>query len=166
MSEDKTGKSAALIGGIALIAVGVWFMAGSVLGPYLQPLREVWARVHQVGWPAAIIIAGIALIALSGRPGFKAPAAGARLYRSRTKKMWSGVLGGLSDYLDVDVTWLRLGYALLAVFFDFWPMLVVYIVASILVPKEPETVAAGTVTPQPGDVPPPPPLPPLPPAQG
>lgn len=166
MSEDKTGKNAALIGGIALIAVGVWFLTRGALLPWLEPLREAWDRVHQIGWPAAVIIAGVALVALSSRSGFKAPAPGTRLYRSRTKKMLGGVMGGLSDYLDVDVTWLRLGYALLAVLTDVGPLLLVYIVASVIIPKEPEPAVAGAHVPQQAGAVPPPPPPPPPPAQG
>lgn len=157
MSDDTTGKNAALIGGVVLIMVGVWFLTRSTVLPWLEPLREVWDRVHQIGWPAAIIIAGIALVALSSRSGFKAPAAGTRLYRSRTKKMFGGVMGGLSDYLGVDVTWLRLGYALLALLTDVGPLLLVYIVAAIVIPKEPEHAAAGAAAPPPWSPPPPPP---------
>lgn len=138
MPEDKTEKNAALVGGVVLIAVGVWFLTRGALLPWLRPLREVWDRVHQIGWPAAVILAGLALVLLSTRSGFKRPAAGTRLYRSRTKKMLAGVMGGLSDYLGVDVTWLRLGYALLAILTDVGPLLLIYIVAAIVVPKEPE----------------------------
>lgn len=58
-----------------------------------------------------------------------------RLYRSRTDRMISGVAGGLGEYLNIDVTIVRL----LFVFFALagGPGLLVYIVMLLVVPEEP-----------------------------
>ncbi|HZK49600.1 MAG TPA: PspC domain-containing protein, partial [Thermoleophilia bacterium] len=37
---------------------------------------------------------------------------GKRLYRSRSEKMLGGVCGGLADYLDFDVTLIRILWVL------------------------------------------------------
>jgi len=60
-----------------------------------------------------------------------------KLYRSRTDKMIAGVLGGLGDYFGVDSTILRLVWVLLTVFTGFFPGIIIYIVASVIVPPKP-----------------------------
>jgi phage shock protein PspC (stress-responsive transcriptional regulator) len=63
-----------------------------------------------------------------------------RLYRSRSEHMIGGVAGGVSEYLDIDPSIVRVVWALLAlitggVFF------VLYIVMWIVVPETPEGAA-------------------------
>lgn len=57
-----------------------------------------------------------------------------RLFRSKTNKVISGILGGLGDYLNMDPVILRLIWLLVVVFTGFFPGLIVYIIASIIVP--------------------------------
>jgi len=56
-----------------------------------------------------------------------------RLYRSRTKRVFAGVCGGLADYLGMDVTLLRI----LAVIIP-GINLVTYIILAVIMPEEPE----------------------------
>ena len=58
-----------------------------------------------------------------------------KLYRSVTNKKIAGVCAGLADYLDVDVTLVRLA-AVLAVVFGGSGVLA-YIIAWIVIPEEP-----------------------------
>lgn len=58
-----------------------------------------------------------------------------KLYRSNTDKMIAGVCGGLAEYLEVDSTVLRLLWTLVVVFSGFFPGVVVYIVAAIIMPQ-------------------------------
>jgi phage shock protein C len=51
--------------------------------------------------------------------------------------MIAGVLGGLGDYFGVDSTILRLVWVLLTVFTGFFPGIIIYIVASVIVPPKP-----------------------------
>jgi len=60
-----------------------------------------------------------------------------RLYRSRRDRVIGGVCGGLADYLNVDVTIIRIIW-LLAVLFG-GGGLVAYLIAWIIVPGEPGT---------------------------
>ncbi len=62
---------------------------------------------------------------------------GKKLYRSRTKRMISGVCGGLSDFLSIDETLVRLGVALAAAMTAFVPVAIFYFMAVIIVPEEP-----------------------------
>ena len=61
-----------------------------------------------------------------------------RLYRSRDERMVGGVLGGLAEYLGVDVTWVRIGFVVLAVLTGVGPAIIVYVIAMIIVPEEPK----------------------------
>jgi phage shock protein C len=62
-----------------------------------------------------------------------------RLYRSRRNSMIAGVCGGLGEYLNVDPTIMRL-VAVLLIFAD-GIGLIAYIIAWIIVPRNPEMEA-------------------------
>lgn len=58
-----------------------------------------------------------------------------RLYKSSSDKVISGVLGGLGNFLNIDPIILRLFYVLLA-FRAFSSFFIIYILASIIIPKD------------------------------
>jgi phage shock protein PspC (stress-responsive transcriptional regulator) len=68
-----------------------------------------------------------------------------KLYRSRKNSMIAGVCGGLGEYLNVDPTIMRL-VAVLLVFAD-GIGLIAYIIAWIIIPRNPE-LEAEIVAPQ------------------
>lgn len=51
------------------------------------------------------------------------------------EKMLTGVLSGVAEYFKVDPTLVRLGYLLLTVFTGFFPLVVVYFVAALVMPQ-------------------------------
>lgn len=59
-----------------------------------------------------------------------------KLYRSRTDKAFSGICAGVAEYFDVDVIIVRLLTVILA-FMSFGTVLVIYVIASLVVPEEP-----------------------------
>lgn len=59
-----------------------------------------------------------------------------RLVRSTRDMKVSGVLGGLSAYMEVDATAIRLLYAVITIFTGFFPGIFAYIVAVFIMPKE------------------------------
>lgn len=65
-----------------------------------------------------------------------------RLYRSRTNRMVSGVCGGLGEYLGLDPTWIRLAF--LAFTLAGGAGILIYILMLIIVPENPNQVAAPT----------------------
>ena len=72
----------------------------------------------------------------------QAPLPARPLMRSRYNKKIAGVCGGVAQYLEVDVTVVRLIWLVLT----FTPPsvgLIAYIVAWIVMPKEPERLTAG-----------------------
>ena len=58
-----------------------------------------------------------------------------RLIRSQSDKMVGGVLSGLARHYNLDLTWLRIG-VVLASLFTFGTVVVCYIVAMFIMPKE------------------------------
>ncbi len=67
-----------------------------------------------------------------------------RLYRSRNDRMLLGVAGGMARYFDLDPSIVRIVWALLALAGGAGILL--YIVAAIVVPEEPQGWAASSVT--------------------
>lgn len=61
---------------------------------------------------------------------------GKKLYRSKTDKVLTGLCGGLADYLHIDSVIIRLVWLLIVVFTGFFPGVVVYVVAALLIPKQ------------------------------
>jgi phage shock protein C len=76
-----------------------------------------------------------------------------KLARSRTDKKIAGVCGGFANYLDLDVTLIRIVWLML-VFFGGWGV-IGYIIAWIVMPEEPlpraETSAVIPAIPQPAE---------------
>ncbi len=60
-----------------------------------------------------------------------------KLYRSRTDKVFGGVIGGLAEFFNVDATPIRLVWTLVVVFTGFAPGVLVYILALFIVPQKP-----------------------------
>lgn len=60
-----------------------------------------------------------------------------QVYKSEDNKILAGVFGGLGEYMDVDPTILRLIFLLIVVFTGFFPGVILYIVAALIVPQKP-----------------------------
>lgn len=61
-----------------------------------------------------------------------------KLYLSRIDKKLTGLCGGLAEYFGVDANILRV-FAVVGCLFSFGTVLFLYIVCSLIVPKEPLT---------------------------
>jgi phage shock protein C len=68
-----------------------------------------------------------------------------KLYRSQTNKTVYGVLGGLGEYFDVDPTILRLGYIFFSVISAGIGGLVIYLLAVLVVPENPNKSTEETM---------------------
>ncbi len=66
--------------------------------------------------------------------GFKMQTTSKKLYRSSTDKKLAGVCGGLAEYFNVDPTWVRLAFLVLAMAGG--PGLLLYIVLALIIPEE------------------------------
>ncbi len=63
-----------------------------------------------------------------------------KLYRSNKNIVIAGVLGGLGEYTDTDPTIWRLGFVILSFMSHLLPAVIVYIIACIVIPKNPSHV--------------------------
>ena len=155
MSDEQQNQTPLVIIGLALVIAGLWAL-GNVGFPGLStvfgPMRTMWVQSRDWFWAGALITLGILAIVAGSKGGFHVslPGKDARLYRSRTDKMVSGVVGGIANYLSVDVTIARLAFVALAFVTGFWSMFWAYVIAAIIVPLEPRDVLLG-----PGSGPPP-----------
>jgi len=61
-----------------------------------------------------------------------------RLYKSESNKVFTGVIGGLGEYLDTDPVVLRLTWIGIVVFTGLIPGIIIYLVAVFIVPSPPK----------------------------
>jgi len=59
-----------------------------------------------------------------------------KLYRSKTNKVFFGVIGGIGEYTDVDPVLLRLIWVLIVLFTGVVPGMIAYLLAVLIVPKK------------------------------
>ncbi len=59
-----------------------------------------------------------------------------KLYRSTTDRIFTGICGGLAEYLNVDSNVLRLVWVLVVIFTGFVPGVLVYFIALAIVPEK------------------------------
>jgi phage shock protein C len=150
-----------LVAGIGLVVLGVWLLGQRLLGSAWEPLARLVRFLTSVAWPIVVIAAGVMLIVAARRGTLHAPAAGTRLYRSRSDRMLTGVLAGVGHYLGLDPTWVRIAYVILTLATSFFPALVAYIIATVIIPEEP-VASPGASQWQSVPTPPAPPVPPAP----
>ena len=68
-----------------------------------------------------------------------------RLYRSQKDRKLAGIFGGLGDYFEIDANLLRLIAVLLFLISGFFPVLITYVIAWIILPDEDQaTTETGT----------------------
>ncbi len=59
-----------------------------------------------------------------------------KLFRSKSNKVIAGVFGGLDDYFGVDANVLRVSFLALLVLTGFFPGIIAYVVAALVVPQK------------------------------
>ena len=59
-----------------------------------------------------------------------------RLYRSKENKVFAGICGGIGDYFSVDPALVRLIWLLIVIFTGFFPGLIAYLIAILIVPAK------------------------------
>jgi len=61
-----------------------------------------------------------------------------RLYKSKENKIFSGIIGGLGEYFNIDPVILRLLWVVILISTGIFPGILVYILAVFIIPKKPE----------------------------
>lgn len=59
-----------------------------------------------------------------------------RLYRTRTDRKLAGVCGGVAEYFNIDLTIVRVVWALLAFFYG--TSILLYLIMAFVVPEKPD----------------------------
>lgn len=59
-----------------------------------------------------------------------------KLYRSKTNKVFAGVIGGLGEYFDIDPVLLRFAWIILVMCTGFFPGVLAYIIGIFIIPKQ------------------------------
>jgi phage shock protein C len=70
-----------------------------------------------------------------------------KLYRSKSDCRLAGVLGGLGEYFEVDPTLIRLAYVVFTLTTGFFPGIIGYLLAILIIPKEPLALSSAAVHP-------------------
>lgn len=60
-----------------------------------------------------------------------------KLYRSKKDRKFSGVIGGIGKYANVDSNLLRVLFIVLVLMTGLFPMVIAYIIASFFLPENP-----------------------------
>ncbi|MEX1063761.1 MAG: PspC domain-containing protein [Candidatus Paceibacterota bacterium] len=64
-----------------------------------------------------------------------------KLKRSTSDRVLGGLAGGIAEYFGVDSTMVRLAIIILAVFSGIGPMVLIYFIAWLIIPKDKDEVA-------------------------
>ncbi len=64
-----------------------------------------------------------------------------RLYKSKENKIFSGVIGGIGEYFNVDPVILRIIWVVAVVFTALFPGIIVYLIAVFIIPQKPQEIA-------------------------
>lgn len=59
-----------------------------------------------------------------------------RLYKSKDNKVFSGIIGGIGEYFNVDPVLLRVVWVIITFGTGFFPGIFAYIVAMFIVPEK------------------------------
>lgn len=149
--EERTQSQRFLMAvGMALVLLGLWFIVDGVIAPMIAPLRHVTELAGDIAFPLALIVVG-AFIITRGRKG-ESPSSYAergerRLYRSRTNRVVTGLLGGVAALAGMDAGIVRVLFVLFTILAGgMWGVLL-YVVGSLLVPEMPSSYIGATPVP-------------------
>ncbi|NGX35175.1 MAG: hypothetical protein K1060chlam1_01547 [Candidatus Anoxychlamydiales bacterium] len=84
-----------------------------------------------------LIVYIIAAIVIPIEPASRKQKKYKRLYRSKKNKFIAGVLAGVSEFLKIDPTIVRLIFIAIMILTGFAPMIFSYVVAWIIMPEKP-----------------------------
>jgi phage shock protein PspC (stress-responsive transcriptional regulator) len=134
-NRDRSQDWVLLAVGIVIVVAGAWILLGRL--PILEPVRIALDLIRRISLPLILVAGGVLLILYATRRDLFTRPDGRRLYRSRTHRAISGVLGGVAEYFGWDVALVRILYVVIAFITGFGPLILAYIIASIAIPEAP-----------------------------
>ena len=143
-SEKKKHRDKSLFIGTALIAIGLlfFFRNGFIFRfgfdwPFLPLHWDYFWPILLIAFGAWYIYYSLKKEKSSAQNDSNAETTTPRRFmRSKDERMIGGVCGGLADLWGIDVTIIRVGYALITLFTHIVPGIVAYIVFLIAVPEK------------------------------
>ncbi|MFC1663951.1 PspC domain-containing protein [Patescibacteria group bacterium] len=63
-----------------------------------------------------------------------------RFYKSKENKVFTGVIGGIGEYFDIDPVILRVIWVFIVIFTALIPGIIVYLIASFIIPNKPREI--------------------------
>ena len=141
----KDTKNPALLWGVLLIVLGLIFLSRQIGWHYDWhfPFQyfHFWNVPWKTVWPLGLVLLGILYIIHVIRSDnvdqvHRIDKDKRRLFRKKETKMIAGVCGGIGEYLNVDVTIVRILFVLLAFATDIIVWIILYIILIIGLPQE------------------------------
>ena len=138
-SSENLIKDKSLFWGSLLIIFGLFFLlrqTGLFYG------FEFWRIPWQMVWASFLIIIGLYLLMnrkkKENTESETFEIKGKKLYRSKTQKMLAGVCGGIAEYFEMDVSIIRILWAIITIASAGFGILI-YILMIIIFPEAPES---------------------------
>ena len=138
-SSENLIKDKSLFWGSLLIIFGLFFLlrqTGLFYG------FEFWRIPWQMVWASFLIIIGLYLLMNRKKKEDTESETfeikGKKLYRSKTQKMLAGVCGGIAEYFEMDVSIIRILWAIITIASAGFGILI-YILMIIIFPEAPES---------------------------
>ena len=138
-SSENLIKDKSLFWGSLLIIFGLFFLLRQ-MGLFYG--FEFWRIPWQMVWAVFLIVIGLYLLynrkkkEEDGIGTFKLN--GKKLYRSRDQKMFAGVCGGIAEYFEMDVSIIRILWAIITIASAGFGILI-YILMIIIFPELPDS---------------------------
>lgn len=149
MNPTERSSKLALAGGIVLVVVGSAMLMDDFMWPVIEPIRDVLVALAAVAWPLALVLAGVALL-VRARGGGAISIGGRQLLRSRTDRVATGLLGGIAEATQVSSAIVRAVFIAIVVLGGGLGAILLYVVATLLVPDAaPFAAASASAAPAP-----------------
>lgn len=155
ISEQKKADNNGLYIGLALIIIGLTVAINRWFDFFFWDLDWLFFNFHwKIVWPILFILLGVWFIVRSTKEEKEDEAPKETFYRSSDQRMISGVCGGLAELWNVDVTLVRVGYALATLFTAVWLGVIAYVVMAIVIKERDAVPEAEVVEPEEQKAPP------------
>ncbi|KAA3661499.1 MAG: PspC domain-containing protein [Calditrichaeota bacterium] len=148
--NEKSSSNAGLIGGLALIFFGFLLLIDEIDFPFnFHALR--FHSHFDFGMLLSLVFVGLGIYLLVNKDNDKGDLSKLipqkaedsdgrkKLTRSVTERKIAGVCGGLAQYFNVDVSFVRIGFIVFAFASAFFVAILLYVIMILAVPEE-ETV--------------------------
>jgi phage shock protein C len=148
VSEQKKDSNYGLYIGLALVIIGLSVVFHRWFNFFFWDLDWLFFTFHwKIVWPVLFILLGVWFILRASKTA-EDDKPSETFYRSPDKRMISGVCGGLSELWNVDVTLVRVGYALATLFTAVWLGIITYVVLAVVIKERDMVPEAEVVEPE------------------